>query len=252
MRRWVVSFALILVVMPRVSRADFDDDERARVLFQKAEVQFNLQQFDRALALYTQAYELRPLPGFLFNIGQCQRYLGQDEQALFSYKIYLVRVPDAPNRLQVEELIQQMEQRLRRTPASVPATSQAAPATPPRTPLAPELGDGQDPQGPRALWIWTGIAVFAGLTATGVVTGQMAHNRAEEYNDPKTSIPRREDLRDSGQRLRTGSIVSFALGGATAVATGLYYYLGYRARRRTRLMAMPTLGGGALSIGGEF
>ena len=51
------------------------------------------------------------------NIGQCQRYLGKHKEALFSYKTYLVRVPNPPNRDLVERLIQETERRVEQTTA---------------------------------------------------------------------------------------------------------------------------------------
>lgn len=259
LRRWITQAVLVLVLCGLTGAAvaaPSGDEGRARELFRKAEIQFNLQQFARALDLYTEAYKLEPLPGFLFNIAQCQRYLGKYEEALFSYKIYRVRVPDPPNREQVERLIEETEKLLARqkagqdpappTPASQPGGSTDGSTDRP-------LDEDENSDGPRALWVWAGISVFAALIATGVVTGQMTDNRAEEYKDPATPIERRQDLKDSGERLRTGSIVSFSLAGATAIATSLYYYLGYRAkRRRPRMTALPTVGGGTFSISGEF
>src|SRR5688500_10407976 len=59
-------------------------EAEAREMFRRAEVHFNLREFDRALELYAEAYRLKPLPGFLFNIAQCHRFSGRYEDAAFS------------------------------------------------------------------------------------------------------------------------------------------------------------------------
>ncbi len=61
------------------------DEAKARALFGDAQKNYDLGLFDRALEQYTEAYKLRPLPGFLFNIAQCQRQLGNFKEAAFFY-----------------------------------------------------------------------------------------------------------------------------------------------------------------------
>src|SRR5205823_148602 len=70
-----VLFAFVLLA-GRAAADETADVTAARELFERAEVQYTLRHWDAALALYEQAYERKPLPGFLFNIGQCHRQLG--------------------------------------------------------------------------------------------------------------------------------------------------------------------------------
>ena len=262
MIRWTIGLALALSLLAGAARADSRTDARARKLFREAEVHFNLQEFEKALGLYKRAYKSKPLPGFLFNIGQCQRYLGQYEEALFSYRIFLLRVPQPPNRAQVEALIKETEALLARKGAG---ENPEPPKPPPRVaepdkpvePVEPvEPGPKSfESRGPRGLPVWVGVSVTAALFASAVVTGQMANNRAEEYADEATSVPRRRDLKDAGEKLRTASIVGFSLAGASAIATTAYYLLVYRPamqaqRERRSLSLLPSVGG--LSLSGEF
>ena len=62
-----------------------------------AEKLFALGKFDDALDEYQKAFDAKPMPDFLFNIGQCYRNLGDYQQAIFSFKKYLKLEPDAPN-----------------------------------------------------------------------------------------------------------------------------------------------------------
>src|SRR5688572_8188229 len=95
------------------ARADDAATRAARHHFQKGEKLFALGRFDEALDQYEQAFEARPLPAFLFNIGQCHRNLGNFEQAIFSFRKYLRQLPDADNREAVEALIDELAARQR-------------------------------------------------------------------------------------------------------------------------------------------
>ncbi|HOX44315.1 MAG TPA: tetratricopeptide repeat protein [Myxococcota bacterium] len=84
------------------ARKHFDDGER----------HFRLGRFADALAAYSRAYEVAPLPGFLFNIGQCHRMLGNHERAVFFYQGYLREKPEAKNRAAVARLIQDSQAKM--------------------------------------------------------------------------------------------------------------------------------------------
>ena len=60
-------------------------DRPGRVLFEQAEAKFNVGRFEEAVVDYQAAYDVEPLPAFLFNIGQCYRNLGNYERAQFFY-----------------------------------------------------------------------------------------------------------------------------------------------------------------------
>jgi tetratricopeptide (TPR) repeat protein len=99
---------------PKRPAAAYDQKEEkvARAHFDRAEKAFNLGRFDEALSAYQEAYEVLPLPAFLFNIAQCHRNLRNREQAVFFYQRYLSLAPDAPNRPVVEELIAEQKRLL--------------------------------------------------------------------------------------------------------------------------------------------
>src|SRR6267154_2713843 len=85
--------------------SSIDDEKQARSLYERAEKSFDLGRFAEALADYQSAYEAKPLPGFLFNIAQCYRNVGNFERARFFFRRYLALDPHAPNHRRVEELI---------------------------------------------------------------------------------------------------------------------------------------------------
>ena len=61
----------------------------AQQLFAKATTAYNLQRFDEAVALFSQAYEAWPHPDFLYNIAQSYRLAKNCKQALPYYKRFL-------------------------------------------------------------------------------------------------------------------------------------------------------------------
>ncbi len=107
---FVFSLTFLFLSLTPVARAQDDvppaKKAKAQKLFEEAEKQYYLGRFAKALQLYSKAYELAPLPGFLFNIGQCHRMMGNFSRAVFFYRGYL-RATDAANRAVVEKLIEE-------------------------------------------------------------------------------------------------------------------------------------------------
>src|SRR4051812_33500347 len=95
-RRAGVLAALMSVARPGLAASPADEPQQpeaqrpARVLFERAEVKFSVGKFAEAALDYQQAYESEPLPGLLFNIGQCYRNMGEYERAAFMYRRYVV------------------------------------------------------------------------------------------------------------------------------------------------------------------
>jgi tetratricopeptide (TPR) repeat protein len=104
-------------------------DKEARALFQRAEMSFNLGKFSEALTDYQAAYQAKPLSGFLFNIAQCYRNMGNYERARFFYRRYLALEPRTSNRRLVEDLIGEMTRLMEKQQASATADHGAVPVT---------------------------------------------------------------------------------------------------------------------------
>jgi Tetratricopeptide repeat len=202
-----VAVAALVCAVALPSRASAAEDEKeARRLFQKAELGFNLGKFEDALADYQSAYQAKPLTGFLFNIAQCYRNLGNWERARFFYRRYLTLEPRSPNRHRVEDLVAEMTERLEKreallaptkgsiggptaaAPSEHPAATASALTPPPAAapPLPEPSGAGpatvsstvsstfvaSPPVAParqpvtKRWWFWTGVGV---VVAGGVV-----------------------------------------------------------------------------------
>jgi tetratricopeptide (TPR) repeat protein len=76
----------------------------------EAQKAYDLAHFDEALSLFSQAYELKALPGILFNIAQCHRLLSNWERAAFFYRRYLALSPTKPrNAAEANSLLAEVE-----------------------------------------------------------------------------------------------------------------------------------------------
>lgn len=80
-----------------VAVSDKTARKKARVHFEAGRKRFALRQFRTALASFKKAYELLPLSGFLFNIAQCHRFLGDCKMAIFYYSGFVRANPGTPD-----------------------------------------------------------------------------------------------------------------------------------------------------------
>jgi tetratricopeptide (TPR) repeat protein len=171
------SLALLLAVLAlgltaRVAAADDAATRTAKRHFERGQKLYALTKFRDALDEYQQAYDARPIPDFLFNIGQCYRNLGDYDAAIFSYKKYLAATPDAANRAQVEQLIEDLQTKKDQEDARRLALDRPPPLTAPTaTPTpAPAPAPSSSPIYAR-WWFWTGIGVIA--AGAGVTTYEL-------------------------------------------------------------------------------
>src|SRR5262245_37548916 len=84
-----------------LAAAQQDDSARAKALFEQGMAHFNLEEFDQAIDKWQDGFRIRPVPEFLYNIGQAHRLSGRNEKALGFYQRYLSMNPKARNRAEV-------------------------------------------------------------------------------------------------------------------------------------------------------
>ena len=111
MRALVLGLLALVALTVGADRAHADDaaTRAAKKHYAKGDKLFALGKFDQALVEFEAAYEAKPLPKLLFNIGQAHRNLDHYDQAIFAFRKYLREVPDADNREAVEKLIDDLE-----------------------------------------------------------------------------------------------------------------------------------------------
>lgn len=171
---------MLLGSSARAQVASSADDEVARGLFQAGKAAYQARKYADALGFFQQAHERSHRPELLFNIGQAAERLRQDEKALEAFRAYLTQVPGAPNRVDVEARIRQLEQWIaERNEATAPVAPIAVAPTPAETAKRahaskddPAYTEGDDAAGAPVTtqwWFWTGIgAVVLGSTAAGL------------------------------------------------------------------------------------
>lgn len=182
----------------RPARAATPAAEReARHAFQAAEAHFRAGQFAEALAEYQAGYAAAPLPGFLINIAQCQRRLGDLPKARASYQKFVVVAPDSPLVPEVKSLIAELDKLIAdlgegdSPPDQGSAPAEEAESAPPPVPAiaAPASGPAlvmvsaaaAPAPGPRTAshrrwWLWSviGAAVVGGAVAAFALSSSPA------------------------------------------------------------------------------
>ncbi len=197
MRMLVVATAVAIAVGVVPARADNKDI--AREAFQEGSRQYEIGDFKAALAAFKKAYLNYEDPAFLFNIAQCERALGDKPEALRTYRVFLYKVPDSPQRPSVEKIVAELQAAIDQekaaaahpptgtiapgaTTAPSPATtSESAPAQPAAS-LTASPPAREKPLVKRG-WFWGvvagGAVVVAGAVTLGVVLGTRHANPIE-------------------------------------------------------------------------
>ena len=165
MRALVLGLLALVALTVGADRAHADDaaTRAAKKHYAKGDKLFALGKFDQALVEFEAAYEAKPLPKLLFNIGQAHRNLDHHDQAIFAFRKYLRELPDADNREAVEKLIDDLE----RDKTVADERDRARQAELDRE-LARQRATRSDD---RAIytrwWFWGGVALAAGAATGG-------------------------------------------------------------------------------------
>ena len=194
----VVALALVVssIGAPAARAAPNAAAREARRHFDDAELSYRAGRYAEALAKYQAGYAAVPLPGFLVNIAQCQRRLGDLKTARATYREFVLVAPDSRLVPEVETLIKELDTLIAdlasggsgetaaevgvggadvhaTDPDTAPLSLAAAPPT--ETPAlvvppAPPATETPRPRSHARWWIWGGIAVAAivGGVATGI------------------------------------------------------------------------------------
>ena len=182
---WGVVAVALLALAPLSARAQSGEaraQAQSRAKFLEGNAAYEQAQFQTALDAYVEAYRLLPLPGFLFNIAQCYRQLGQPEQAATFYRRYLAQSKQPPsNAPLVRELIaemdaaadksQQKDSSLRKQTAEVAERRARQDSERSRTVASRSTPAKTEVQGEslaKKWWVWAGAGAVA-IAAGGIV-----------------------------------------------------------------------------------
>lgn len=288
MTRKIALAGLGLVLLVGAARADqpaADRESRRRKeyaveLATQAKKKYDLAEWTEALALYQSSYESFEDPPILFNICQVRRKLGEFDKAIETCKAFLRNLPNAPNRVQVERLIDTMERQL----AALQNTTSKSPPQGPMT-SGPETPDGSGPDAEpaepaehddaepdatpapaplreRRRWYsdtWGLVITGAGVAIAGVGVGLLVN--ASGLRDDADSTLDAQDVLDLRAKADSRGTIgaALAIGGGVVVIAGIVKLVSpnYRSApdsgearngRRLRAVVSPSFVG----LGGTF
>ena len=190
---------LLLVASP-VARAD-EATEAARRYNADAEKAFNLGRFAEAIPHYEKAYKAKPVPEFLYNLGQCHRRVGgiaHLEKARFYFESYLHNAKRLQDPKAVEAIIAELDREIR---------SQSG-------------GTGTHWKRPTG---WIALGVGAASLATGIAFSVLAKQKADEFQlgvEQKKPFSDLDEIDRTGKQYQTIQIVTLVVGGVLAGAGG--------------------------------
>jgi tetratricopeptide (TPR) repeat protein len=289
-RRGRISLAgAVLVVSLGVwgqsAQAGDSNKANARAHYETATRLYEIREYDKALLKYKSAYLAHPDPAFLFNIGQCYRKLGQDDEALNFFQQYLKKAPpEDPNRRQVQARIRDIETEAKLKakavqaapalssptplpnpppPASAPMpTSSPGPSPTPTAAGAPPAAASLEPvaqvsAAPQSSHPGRGLRIAgiacgaAGLASFGIAI--YYYTQARSFSDKVNSPTLQASDDQAGRDAQTMQWVFYSVG-AGALATGtLLYLLGWPSAETGRSVAgvTPMLGPGLAGISAQ-
>jgi tetratricopeptide (TPR) repeat protein len=192
----------LCLCLPLASTAQTTQDRAAaREAFRRGQKLYEVGDFRGALAAFKKAYLEVDDPAFLFNIAQCLRQSGDKAEALRTYRMYLVKLPQARNRAQTEKIIVDLQaaidaekaeaaraaERERAREAVEKSTAAPPPTVATPTTAATDTADVSATATPkpvhRRAWVWGvvagGAVVVAGAITLGVVLGTRNGNFVE-------------------------------------------------------------------------
>ena len=135
---WGVLSSAMLAQAAEGGAATDDTSTQAKKLYERGMAHFQLAEYDDAIAKWQEGFRTKPVPEFLYNIGQAYRLSSRPEKAVQNYRAYLRMQPDAPNRTEVERHIATLQKVIEQS-----HTAATAPPTQPTTPSGMGHGEPQ-------------------------------------------------------------------------------------------------------------
>jgi tetratricopeptide (TPR) repeat protein len=257
----------------------------ARASFERGVAAYEAARFEEAIAAFMEADELAPSPQLSFNIARCYERRGDDRYALVAYREYLQRAPAAPNRVEVEQRIAEIEWRLKsldqpgapltvvsppgelsgdeltapaagkpehEAPASSAVTAAPGTTAPASQHTASARGAPEPNAGPR-WWTWVAFgASAASFAGAGALELSRRHWEAQARQS-QVQIDYAADL-ETMRRRQTGARVLLGAGAAAALVGGalLYFDLARTERDPTQVALGCAAAECWLQAGGRF
>jgi tetratricopeptide (TPR) repeat protein len=259
----VVGLVVLMVLVSAAARGQSSDSaarQAAREHYQKGSVAYELGHYDTAITEYEAAYRAFNEPTLLYNLGQAHRLARHLTEALHFYKMYLIKVPDAPNRADVEARIDALQTAIAQAPAapSPPVAATPQPVSPPPVQEASQAAVEPAPvatsttdhgRSLKIAGLVVGIAGL-GLVGGGVGAGLVAKNAGDDISRANANhqpFDTAEYAIYQNDQIVAGVLIGV---GVAAVVSGVTMAI-VGVRRGHRAMAMqvtPRLGSGHANL----
>jgi tetratricopeptide (TPR) repeat protein len=197
------ALALLLVTAATSAGADENENVKAKSFFEKGMAHFQLEEYDAAIENWEAGFRIKPVPEFLYNIGQAYRLSNRPERAVAFYKKYLRMQPQSANRPEVERHIQALgkiiddqhsaatappqgaiapEHARTGEPAAPPTTGTVTPAAPPaaRADLTAPAPPPRERKLTQKAWFWGVVGAGAAVVVAAVVVGLVVGTRSSD------------------------------------------------------------------------
>lgn len=212
-------------------RYDENLDQAARLTFQTAREAFSQGDYETALSRFEQAYSLSPRPVLLYNIAVTLDRLRRDEEAVAKFREYLERVPDAPDRAEVEARLAVLERAIAEREAREAAEGGGEGEGDGHTEIItidpdPDEGEPED-EGSSGLHPAIALSVAGAAVAVGgliVWSGLDAQSKNDDFESyattPGAELARAEQMFDDVEsaETRTNALIGVAAGLAAGAA----------------------------------
>lgn len=209
------AFAVAIAGTPGAERveapptsAPVDDDLRK---FDEAEDLYERGEYAAAILLLRELLRTNSDPILYFNLGRAHESAGEPEAAIEAYECYLQGFPEASDRDAVRDRITNLRARIEAAKAPPP------PVLPHEATVSPPSPPDPPPRTSPAYVPWTMLGVGAAGLVTGGILGIMARSKEREARGAAVQLDAFDAHQQAG-RHALGANISFALGGALAVA----------------------------------
>lgn len=225
--------------------------DRAMAAYARGTQNYNLAQYEAALADFKEAASLYASPDFQYNIALCYEKLGKYDEAIRAFATYLKVKPDAEDRPNVENRIRELQRDIERDRREAETTAAMANNTDPSDPSTPSTPSDPAPADPADAPSPTGNEgrgmVIAGTTFVAVGTavalgggigfGVVANDQRIFIDEIQTggnpqerTFAEAQAIEADGKRFEAIQVAMAATGSVLAVAGAVLLTVGLRKR----------------------
>jgi tetratricopeptide (TPR) repeat protein len=246
-RRIVALLIATSVAVSSIRTRAAPPDQRGRELYEEGARHYASGEYDAAIRLFSEAYEVTHAPALLFNIAQSYRLKKPPDcgRALRYYERAIADNPSTDNRAEIEERIDEMKRCVARERATVaPPPSERASSAAPNS----RGSEGRNAAGRSAVPLW----VTAAGALVGVSGGALYVAARIKFDSVQSTCPCAPDSFEGWETATTLSYGLMALG-LVGVGTGVALWAVQRPRRDASRSAMRwVVSARNLSLRGTF